>query len=62
MSRSTPSGTEGYAEEADALFVQYETIALAGPARLSCNLRQETRDGLLKRPGVWWHRLAFAKA
>jgi len=38
------SRTEGYAEEAEALIAQYESISFA-----------------LKRPGVSWTRLAFAR-
>jgi 2-polyprenyl-3-methyl-5-hydroxy-6-metoxy-1,4-benzoquinol methylase len=38
-----------------------ETIALAQAEGLTCMLRLEVGDGLLKRPGVSWDRLAFAR-
>lgn len=38
-----------------------ETIALAGAEGMSPVLKQEHQDGLLRRPGVSWTRLAFAK-
>ena len=38
-----------------------ETIALAQAEGMTCVQRLEDGDGLLKRPGVTWDRLAFAR-
>jgi 2-polyprenyl-3-methyl-5-hydroxy-6-metoxy-1,4-benzoquinol methylase len=38
-----------------------ETIALAHAEGMTCVQRLEDGDGLLKRPGVRWDRLAFAR-
>jgi hypothetical protein len=51
------SGTEAYAAEADALFVQW---AAREGLRLVLTLESNTDN--LRRPDVRWTRLAFAKA
>jgi hypothetical protein len=38
-----------------------ETIALAQAEGMTCVQRLEDGDGLLKRPGVSWDRLVFAR-